>query len=87
VLSKRAQVLTTVVALFPGLTSDILALANRLLPQPEGPDSIGTKRASGTQSTTPTSESALTALNQIAYDENNQQEHEGAVAPPHRTTP
>jgi NAD(P)-dependent dehydrogenase (short-subunit alcohol dehydrogenase family) len=87
VLSKRAQVLTTIVALFPGLTSDVLALANRALPQPDGPDSIGTRRASGIESMTPTSESALTALNQIAYDENNQQQHEGAVAPPHRTTP
>jgi hypothetical protein len=85
-LSKRAQALTAIVALFPGLTSDVLALANRALPDAHGEGSIGTQRATGLDSETSLSESPLTALNQSAFDENNEAPGSDATPPNTRTT-
>lgn len=54
--------------LFPGLTADLLAVENRLLP---GPGGIGTKKAKGRDSRTGVV-SALTALSERAARRNNE---------------
>jgi NAD(P)-dependent dehydrogenase (short-subunit alcohol dehydrogenase family) len=55
--------------LFPGLTADILGLANRLLP---GPGGVGTRRVKGKDSASAVSPSALTALTERAALRNNE---------------
>jgi NAD(P)-dependent dehydrogenase (short-subunit alcohol dehydrogenase family) len=57
--------------LFPGLTADLLGLANRLLP---GPGGIGTERALGKDSQSALSPSPLTVLNERAAARNNELE-------------
>jgi NAD(P)-dependent dehydrogenase (short-subunit alcohol dehydrogenase family) len=64
VLSLPAQIATTLYALFPGWTTDILGLANTwLLP---GPGGIGTSQLLGKESASPLSPSWLTTLNDRA---------------------
>ena len=59
---------------FPGLTADLLALVNRMLP---GPGGIGTGRVKGKESTSALSPSWLTALTEEAARRNNEiQPHE-----------
>src|SRR5258707_4826878 len=55
--------------LFPGLTADILALVNQLLP---GPGGIGEHRAKGKESTSAVSPSILTTLTEQAAVRNNE---------------
>lgn len=71
-LSRRAQGAILLANLFPGLTADLMGLANRLLPAADGPDSIGTARATGKESESALSESPLTVLIQMAAEENNE---------------
>lgn len=54
---------------FPGMTSDILALVNRLLP---GPGDAGTQSHLGSESESAWSASLLTALSQRAAMRNNE---------------
>jgi NAD(P)-dependent dehydrogenase (short-subunit alcohol dehydrogenase family) len=73
----KAEVILTVPAraavwlhgLFPGLTSDILGLVNRVLPAPGG---IGPLRATGAESESAVSESWLTTLTRRAEREYNE---------------
>lgn len=69
VLSLPAKAAAKFHDLFPGLTSDILGLVNRLLP---GPGGIGTARAKGYESETAWSPSFLTTLNDEAARRNNE---------------
>jgi NAD(P)-dependent dehydrogenase (short-subunit alcohol dehydrogenase family) len=59
VLTPQAKLLALIHGLFPGLTAEILALANRLLP---GAGSAGAERHTGKQSRTAVTDSFLTAL-------------------------
>jgi hypothetical protein len=64
VLSVPAKLATTMQAIFPGYTADLLGLVNRfLLPSPGG---IGTARLAGKNSSSQLSPSWLTSLNDIA---------------------
>lgn len=70
VLSLPAKLATTFHALFPGLTADLLGLANSfLLPAPGG---VGTARVQGGASHSRLSPSWLTALNDRAAQRNNE---------------
>lgn len=64
-LGLPAQLLSAFHGLFPGITSDIMALVNRLLPAPGGD---GTERHLGRDSTTAVTESFLTTLGQRAAE-------------------
>jgi short-subunit dehydrogenase len=55
--------------LFPGLTADVLALVNRLLP---GPGGIGNRAVQGKECASAVSPSLLTALNERAAFHNNE---------------
>ncbi len=55
--------------LFPGATSDLMALMNRALPEP---DDAGTERYLGSESETPLTRSSITRLTQQAAAKNNQ---------------
>ncbi len=55
--------------LFPGLTADLLALTNALLPAPGG---IGSARAKGQESESPVAPSWLTTLSDRAAERNNE---------------
>ena len=69
IVSLPAKLAIKTHALFPGLTSAALEVANRLLPDSEGAD--GTKKKGG-QSTTPLTQSWLTTLDEAAARKNNQ---------------
>jgi short-subunit dehydrogenase len=69
ILSLPAKVAAAFHGLFPGLTADILALVNRLLP---GPGGIGTARAKGSDSESRLVPSVLTRLSDEAALENNE---------------
>jgi short-subunit dehydrogenase len=69
VLSIQAKVATTFHALFPGLTTEMLGLVNRLLPAPGG---IGEERAKGKDSESDLAPSWLTKLSDEAAIRNNQ---------------
>jgi NAD(P)-dependent dehydrogenase (short-subunit alcohol dehydrogenase family) len=69
VLSLPAQLAVAFHGVFPGLTSDLLGLSNRLLPNAGG---IGVARATGAESETALTESWLTRLTRIAERENNE---------------
>ena len=69
ILTLQAQALARFNGLFPGLTTEILALANRVLP---GPGGIGAERSLGKESETPVSSSFLTALGRQAAREYHQ---------------
>jgi hypothetical protein len=55
--------------MFPGLTADLLRVADRLLPNPGG---IGIARATGAESETAVTESWLTGLTRAAAHANNE---------------
>jgi NAD(P)-dependent dehydrogenase (short-subunit alcohol dehydrogenase family) len=59
VLTPQAKLLALFHGIFPGVTSGVLALVNRLLP---GPGGEGPRNHTGKESETPVSESFLTAL-------------------------
>ncbi|HEX8913068.1 MAG TPA: SDR family NAD(P)-dependent oxidoreductase [Humisphaera sp.] len=69
VLSWQAKLAATVNGLFPGATTELSALTNRLLPDAGG---IGTASRSGRESESAVTRSPLTALSQAAAVENNQ---------------
>jgi short-subunit dehydrogenase len=69
VLSVPAKVAVQFNALFPGITSDILAIVNKLLPSSDGAD---TKPKTGQQSFSDASPSWITTLNERAAESNNQ---------------
>jgi len=72
VISVPAKIAVKFDALFPEAMSQILALANRMLPEPGG---VGTKRMKGRDSTSAWSPSWLTALNEEAALRNNEVPH------------
>ncbi len=69
VLSPQAVVLEKFHALFPGLTADLMGIANRVLP---GPGGIGEAKRTGEESATPLTRSWLTASIQRAAQANNE---------------
>jgi short-subunit dehydrogenase len=69
VLSIPARLAIKANALFPGTTTDLLAIVNHLLPEPDG---SGTAVKTGKQSFSEVSPSWVTALNERAADTNNQ---------------
>lgn len=68
-LSLPAKAAITFHGLFPGLTSDLLGVVNRLLPSPGG---IGSERARGYESESRVAPSVLTSLTEEAAAKNNQ---------------
>jgi short-subunit dehydrogenase len=69
VLSLPAKCAVTFHGLFPGLTSDLLGVVNRLLP---GPGGVGQARAAGKDSMSSWSPSWLTTLTERAAERNNE---------------
>ncbi|HZU41330.1 MAG TPA: SDR family oxidoreductase [Terriglobales bacterium] len=69
VLSVPFKIAARIHGLMPGTTANVLGLVNRVLP---GPGGIGTTRARGYESSTPVSESFLTAMNKRAAERNNE---------------
>jgi hypothetical protein len=69
ILSPQAKAAALFHGLFPGVTADILAVVNRLLP---GPGGIGTAAARGRESQSALSPSWLTALGDEAAARNNE---------------
>jgi len=72
VISVPAKIAVLFDALFPEMMSQMLALGNRLLPEPGG---VGTERMKGRQSTSSWSPSWLTALSEEAAVRNNEVLH------------
>lgn len=68
-LTLTAKIATLVHGLAPGLTTDLMAVINQLLP---GPGGIGSKRARGKESHSTLSPSVLTTLNIQAAARNNE---------------
>ena len=69
ILTIQAEIAVRFHGLFPGVTADLLALVNRLLP---GPGGIGSRRAKGKDSQSAASPSWLTVLNEKAAQRNNE---------------
>ena len=69
VLTIPAKVATVMHGLFPGLTADLLALVNCLLP---GPGGVGTQKIKGKDSRSALSPSLLTLLSDRAAFRNNE---------------
>ncbi|HEY9691467.1 MAG TPA: SDR family NAD(P)-dependent oxidoreductase [Oculatellaceae cyanobacterium] len=69
VISLTAQLATKFHDLFPGLTSNLLGIVNKFLPEPGG---IGTEAAKGIDSTSELTPSVLTSLTDQAAQQNNQ---------------
>lgn len=69
ILSLAAKIAVKFHGLFPGMTADMNAIVQRMLP---GAGGIGTRRAHGWQSQSAASESLITGLNRSAEVENNQ---------------
>jgi NAD(P)-dependent dehydrogenase (short-subunit alcohol dehydrogenase family) len=69
ILSPQARLAAMFHGIFPGLTSDILSLVDRMLPEPGG---IGERRAFGRESFSSVSPSPLTALDEQAARKNNE---------------
>jgi len=72
VISVPAKIAVTFDALFPELSSQMLALVNQFLPAPGG---VGTQRMKGRDSTSAWSPSWLTTLNEEAAVRNNELRH------------
>jgi len=68
-LSLPAQCAVLFHGVFPGLTTDLLAMTDRLLP---GPGGVGTQRMKGKDSQSEWSPSWLTALSDLAAQRNNE---------------
>lgn len=69
ILSLPAKLAVGFQSLFPGMTAEMLKLANRMLP---GPGGIGTQRASGSESESSLAPSLLTSLSDQAAQRNNE---------------
>ena len=72
VISLQAKLAVVFHGLFPGLTSDLLSVVDRLLPAPGG---IGTRKVKGKESTSAFSPSLLTILSERAAVRNNEMVH------------
>jgi short-subunit dehydrogenase len=72
VISLQAKLAVVFHGLFPGLTSDLLSVVDRLLPAPGG---IGTRKVKGKESTSALSPSLLTILTERAAVRNNEMVH------------
>lgn len=70
VTSWSAQAAALLHGIFPGVTADLMGVANQLLPSSDG--GIGRARKTGHESETPLTRSPLTALTQKAETDNNQ---------------
>jgi NAD(P)-dependent dehydrogenase (short-subunit alcohol dehydrogenase family) len=64
--SNRASLAILFANVFPNLTQDAMALANRFMPAADGPESIGTSSKKGHESTSALAPSPLTRLNDEA---------------------
>ena len=69
VISIPAKVAVKFDALFPAVMSQLLSVANKILPEPGG---VGTQRVKGRDSTSAWSPSWLTTLNEEAAVRNNE---------------
>jgi short-subunit dehydrogenase len=69
IITMPAKLAVLFHGLFPGLTSDLMAVVNRVLPAPGG---IGTESAKGRDSESRITSSILTALSRSAAVENNE---------------
>jgi short-subunit dehydrogenase len=69
ILTPQARLAAAFHGMFPGLTSDILGLVNRMLPSPGG---IGERHAFGRESFSAVSPSPVTALTEQAARKNNE---------------
>ena len=76
ILTLQAQILARFHGLFPGLTSDVLALVDRFLPAPGG---VGEERRRGRESETSVSSSFLTALGRRAAHDYHQYGERGTA--------
>jgi NAD(P)-dependent dehydrogenase (short-subunit alcohol dehydrogenase family) len=72
VITTQALLAVKFRALFPELTSDLLSLANLLLPSARGTDSIGARSAKGKESESDLAPSLLTTLTERAAERNNE---------------
>ncbi len=63
IITPQAKLLSTFHGVFPGLTADLLGVANRFLPEPGG---VGEQRRTGRQSETPVSRSFVERLGRAA---------------------
>jgi len=72
VISIQAKIAVAMDALFPELSAEMLALVNRLLPDPGG---IGANSAKGRESSSSWSPSWLTTLTEEAALKNNEVVH------------
>jgi short-subunit dehydrogenase len=72
VISMQAKLAVVFHGLFPGLTSDLLSVVDRLLP---GPGGIGTRKVKGKESASALSPSLLTVLTERAAVRNNEMVH------------
>lgn len=72
VITVQAKLAVLFHGIFPGLTSDLLAVVDQMLP---GPGGIGTRKAKGRESTSPLSPSFLTTLTERAAVANNEVVH------------
>ena len=70
IVGLPAKLLSAFHGLFPGTTSDLLSLVNRMLPGPTGPE--GDERQLGAESETPLTRSPLTATTRKAERQNNE---------------
>jgi NAD(P)-dependent dehydrogenase (short-subunit alcohol dehydrogenase family) len=71
IVSLPAQLGVRMQGLFPGLTAEVLAAVNRLLP---GPGGVGARNVPGRESASAFSRSLLTALTQAAAARNNERQ-------------
>jgi hypothetical protein len=69
ILTPQARLAAAFHGVFPGATSDILGIVNRLLPRPGG---IGEQRAYGRESFSAVSPSPITTLTEQAARTNNE---------------
>lgn len=65
IITPQAKLLTMFHGLFPGLTSDLLGIANRFLP---GPGGVGEQRRTGKESESAVSKSFVETLGRVAAD-------------------
>ena len=72
VTSLPAQIGAAFHGVFPGATTEIMALVNRVLPSANGENSIGTQKLTGNESRSPLEPSVFTALSDKAAARNNE---------------
>jgi NAD(P)-dependent dehydrogenase (short-subunit alcohol dehydrogenase family) len=70
--SRREKLAISFASLFPNFSYETLGFMTRFMPGPDGPESIGTAKVKGKESTTPLSPSPLTTLNDQAALRNNE---------------